>query len=70
MKNFNILGVRGNNRVLEGEFTKNNVLEGRSQYIGGIAKKGWLGQFIYLRAASQERGGGVFKGALIPQCTT
>ena len=49
MKNFHIFGVHGKIRVLEGEFTKNNVLEGRSQYIGGIAKKGWLGQFIYLR---------------------
>ena len=43
MKNFNIFGVHGKIRVLEGGFTKN-------QYIGGdCLKKGELGQFADLR---------------------
>ena len=43
MKNFNIFGVHGKIRVLEGGFTKN-------QYIGGdCLKKGELGHFADLR---------------------
>ena len=43
MKNFNIFGVHGKIRVLEGGFTKN-------QYIGrDCLKKGELGQFADLR---------------------
>ena len=60
MKNFHIFGVHGKIRVLEGEFTKNNVLEGRSQYIGGIAKKGWLGQFSDLRGGFARKRGWCF----------
>ena len=46
MENFDILGVHGKIRVLEGGgwFTKN-------QYIGGSAQKGALGQFADLRGA-------------------
>ena len=45
----------------------------KNQYIGGggLPKKeegGVLGQFVDLRGAWPERGGGVFEGGLIPQC--
>ena len=40
---------------------------------GDCRKMGWLGQFVDLRGAWQERGGGVFEGewggGLTPQCT-
>ena len=56
MKNFNIFGVHGKDRILGGEE-------------GGLSKKGGLGQFVDLReGAWQERGDGVFEG-VIPQCT-
>ena len=54
MKNFDILG-----------FTKKSDLKGegfmKDQYRGGIAEKGWLGQFADLRGgglARREMGGG------------
>ena len=61
MKNLNILGVHWRTRLLGGGgFTKN-------QYRGGeLPKKGTVCQF---KGAWQERGGGVFEGELIPQCT-
>ena len=40
----------------------------KNQYIGGLPKKGGLGQFVDLRGAWQERGDSVFEGWLIPQC--
>ena len=37
-------------------------------YMWGLPKKGRLGQFVDLRGAWQERGGGVFLRGLVPQC--
>ena len=37
----------------------------KNQYIGGIAKKGGLGQFVDLRGGlARKRGGGVFEGGV------
>ena len=43
----------------------------KNQYRGGdcLKKGGRLAQFADFRGAWQERGGGVFEGGLIPQCT-
>ena len=41
----------------------------KSQYIGGIAQKEGLRQFVDLRGTWLKKGVGVFKGGLIPQCT-
>ena len=55
MKNFNIFGIHWKIRFLGGGLEK--------WYVGGIAKKGVLGQFVDLRGGAwQERGGGVFEG--------
>ena len=58
MKNFNIFGVHWKIRLLGGGLEK--------WYVGGIAWKGVLGQFVDLRGAWQERGGGVFEGGWYP----
>ena len=57
MKSFNIFMVHGKLRFLGRGFTRN-------QYIGGLPKKGGLGQFADLEGETwQERGGvGVFEG--------
>ena len=66
MKNFNNFTERSN-------FMWRGVAGGgggvnKNQNIRGIPKKGGLGQFVDLRGAWQERGGGVFEGGLISQC--
>ena len=39
----------------------------KNQYIGGLPKKGGLGQFVDLRGGAwQERGGGVLRGGWYP----
>ena len=55
---------------------KSSILTGvpKNLYIGGnCLKRGGLGQFADLRRKGggprQKRGGGVFEGGLIPQCT-
>ena len=55
MKNFDILGVHWKIWLL-GEFQEKLI------YRGVLPKKGRLGQFVDLRGAWQERGGGVFEG--------
>ena len=57
LKNFNILGVHWKIQLFWGGHKKTTI-EG-----GGLPKKGrGLGQFVNLRGAWQERGGGVFEG--------
>ena len=62
MKNFNIFGVHGKIQVLEKGFHEKTICS------VDCLKRGF-GQFADLRGAWQERGGGVFEGGLIPQCT-
>ena len=36
----------------------------KNQYIGGLPKKGGLGQFVDLRGGLGKKGGGVFEGGV------
>ena len=63
MKNFNVLGVRWKIRLLGGGFTKN---KNRGGY---YLKKGGAWTVCQGGEGLARKGGGVFEGGLIPQCT-
>ena len=63
MKNVSILGVHWKIQLLEGGAHEKSIKR------GGLPKKGGLGQFADLRAAWQERGGGVLEGVDTPMRT-
>ena len=65
----NILGVHGKIRVFGGVGVGGGGVT-KSQYMGGLPKKGGLGQFADLRegGVGKKEEGGVLEGRLMPQC--
>ena len=63
MKNFNTIGVHWEIKFLRAISQKTVI------YRGELSKEGGLGQCADLRGTFQKRGGSVFDGWLIPQCT-